>query len=115
MKARAFCFTFNNYGLLDEDAIQALDYDYLVYGREIAPETGTRHLQGYIHFPTSRSVKAVGALFKQWHTEVARADSKANYDYCTKGGDYFEKGNRPKSRKEASEIGAQAEKEKWND
>lgn len=113
MKARAFAFTFNNYQLLDEEAIQALDYDYLIYGREIAPETGTRHLQGYIHFPTTRSVKAMGAKFA-WHLEPAKADSKANYDYCSKSGDFFEKGVRPKSRQEAAEIGAKAEKEKWS-
>jgi len=113
-RARAFTFTFNNYGLLDEEAVQQLECQYLVYGREIAPETGTPHLQGYIYFKNPRYVKAVGAMFKQWHTEVAKADSKINRDYCTKSGDFYEKGDRPKTTKEASEIGAAAEKAKWS-
>lgn len=107
-KARAFCFTFNNYSLLDENAIQELDCDYLVYGREIAPTTQTRHLQGYIHYPTPRSVKKVGGLFK-WHIEVAHGDAKSNYAYCTKSGDFYEKGSQPKSASD----GGQMEKDRW--
>lgn len=41
-------FTLNNYGADDEERIQGATelYQYCVYGREVAPGTGTRHLQG---------------------------------------------------------------------
>lgn len=49
---RRICFTLNNYGEEDERRIktEAHRYKYAVYGRETAPTTGTRHLQGYINF-----------------------------------------------------------------
>jgi len=112
MRARAFVFTFNNYGVLDEEAVQQIDCQYLVYGREVGAENGTRHLQGYLYFKNPRYVKAIGAMFK-WHVEPAKSDSKCNYEYCTKSGDFYEKGERPKTTKEASEIGAAAEKARW--
>jgi len=113
-KARAFCFTLNNPSITDETNIEALDYNYLVYGREIAPTTGTAHLQGYIQFKNPRGVKAIGGLFK-WHVEPAKGDSKVNYDYCTKSGNYVEKGARPKTKKEAAILGGEEEKKIWGE
>lgn len=46
-----WCFTLNNYTHQEEAALEALvesgALTYLVYGREVAPSTGTPHLQGY--------------------------------------------------------------------
>lgn len=44
------CFTLNNYGEDDETRIQGSTdlYQYAIYGRETAPNTGTRHLQGNV-------------------------------------------------------------------
>lgn len=49
---RRICFTLNNYNGEDEQRIQneTARYKYAIYGRETAPTTGTRHLQGYINF-----------------------------------------------------------------
>ncbi|AMH87652.1 replication-associated protein [Pacific flying fox associated cyclovirus-2] len=47
---RRYVFTLNNYGPEDESRLANLDGRYLVYGREVAPTTGTKHLQGYINF-----------------------------------------------------------------
>lgn len=58
---------------------------YMIYQLEIAPSTGTPHLQGYIRFD---GVKR-GGTFKRWlrpeaHIEKARGDEQSNKDYCSK-------------------------------
>lgn len=55
-RLKRVCFTLNNYTEEDEQRIQAgvEFYRYAVYGRELAPTTGTRHLQGM------RAIQAVG-------------------------------------------------------
>lgn len=53
---RAWCFTINNYTQADIDAILALDHSRimrLAVGKEVAPSTGTPHLQGYVRFKKS--------------------------------------------------------------
>lgn len=91
-KYRNFVFTWNNYTESDEAYLQELPYKYLVYGREVAPTTGTLHLQGAIHFKNQRSFNAVRKLFKGQHVEIAR-DFEASIEYCKKDGDYFERGD----------------------
>ena len=59
-KGRNYCFTLNNYTELEEAALLSLAKDgnhftYIVFSREIAPETGTPHLQGYFEFENPRS------------------------------------------------------------
>lgn len=112
MKSRAFCFTFNNYTPEDEASLQGLECEYLVYGREKAPETGTPHLQGYLYFKNQRSVKSMGAMYA-WHLEPAKTDAKTNRTYCTKDGDFYERGNRPLTSQEKSELANEAKKEQW--
>lgn len=58
---------------------------YMIYQLEIAPTTGTPHLQGYVRFD---GVKR-GATVKRWlrpeaHLEKARGDEKSNKEYCSK-------------------------------
>ena len=55
----SYCFTCNNYTDLDIKQLKELTYTYLVYGHEIAPTTGTPHLQGYVHFASQRTMKAL--------------------------------------------------------
>nr|QJI53602.1 MAG: replication associated protein [Circoviridae sp.] len=57
-RLKRICFTLNNYTEEDEQRIQqSVDlYQYAIYGREVAPGTGTRHLQGidYSRLPRPR-------------------------------------------------------------
>lgn len=43
-----WCFTLNNYTLKEYEALQNQECRYLLMGKEIAPTTGTPHIQGYI-------------------------------------------------------------------
>jgi len=108
---RGWCFTLNNYTLLDEDNIQHVLTSfarYVIYGREVAPETGTPHLQGYVYFNNARQRKAVSRLLPRARLDVANGTAQQNRKYCTKEGDFFEYGEIPIERTEARMRGGVA-------
>lgn len=110
-KSRAFVFTWNNYAEESEATLEKLGSTYLVYGREIAPETGTPHLQGYVYFKNPRHVGSVRKALKGAHVEKALGSSDSNYTYCTKGGDFIELGVKPLSPKEKGKK----EQDRWRE
>jgi len=71
------------------------DVEYLLYGREIAPTTGVRHLQGYIVFVARKSFSVVRGLLPGAHLERAKGNHKQNVEYCRKEGDFVEFGVAP--------------------
>lgn len=107
-KSRAFIFTRNNY--VDTNFEDALECRYICYGKEVAPTTGTPHLQGYVYFVNARSLRAVRTLFSGCHVEIARGDAASNKVYCEKGGDFTERGDPPASQLEKGD----AEKARWD-
>lgn len=88
-KATAVCFTYNNPTIEADklrDVFVAQGSDYLVFQREIAPDTGTPHFQGYAHFPRQRRF---GPRFRGCFPEpiwltAAKGSPAANRVYCTK-------------------------------
>ena len=93
-KYRRWAFTINNYDAEEpwrtaETLSEQKTIKYLVVGRELAPTTGTRHLQGYIEYFSCRSFNGVTRhIFSMFngnaHVEVAHSSIKENVDYCTK-------------------------------
>lgn len=85
-----YCFAFTLFESTPEreQGLQAIKHRYLVYGRETAPSTGTKHLQGAIYVPNPRS--ALG-LWKEitklgFKGDVKPAiDPESLYQYCKKG------------------------------
>ncbi|UPW41889.1 replication associated protein [Dipodfec virus RodF1_112] len=99
-KARSYCFTINNYTEEDIQRLDNIQCKYIVYGKEVAPSTGTRHLQGYIQFRNMRSFNALkNDLGNHVHLERAMGSPQQNIEYCTKDGDWKERGERPKQGK----------------
>eukprot|EP01047_Picozoa_sp_COSAG01_P073326 COSAG01_NODE_11924_length_1834_cov_656.183862_3_plen_264_part_01 len=95
-KFRPYAFTWNNYTQENEAFLAELKCQYLVYGHEIAPTTGTPHLQGYVYFKNLRSVSGVRKEFKGCSIEPAIADADPNRVYCTKDAtDIVERGTKP--------------------
>lgn len=90
----AWTFTLNNYTEDDIAQLQALDCKYMVFGKEIAPETGTPHLQGYVYFKSERYFNGVRKLFK-WHVEPAKGSPSSNLCYAGKDSNPYIKGDRP--------------------
>lgn len=90
MTSRAYCFTLNNY---TEDDIALLSVinekiRFICWGQEIAPETGTPHLQGYVEFKTPlriAGIKKLNVSFARMHLEVRRGTRDEAKAYCAKG------------------------------
>jgi len=88
-KSRAWLFTLNNY--TDVDIQQVTDAataaEFCVVGKEIAPVTGTPHLQGYIYFKNARALSALTKYVSRAHFISANGTPLQNCIYCKKGGD----------------------------
>lgn len=87
-QTRYWCLTLNNY---DEEDLQRWDQvvssgkaDYLCYQQEVAPSTGTPHLQGYVVFPKLLRLSGVKKLFGAVHAVRANGTPSSNRDYCSK-------------------------------
>ena len=106
---RAWCFTLNNYTQVDEDHIQSIVKNqarYIVYGREIGPENGVPHLQGYIYFDHAKQRKAVARLLPKAYLTVANGTAEQSRVYCTKqDDDFYEFGVIPMERSVAQRKG----------
>jgi len=88
-----WCFTIFNYTQEIVNALQAMDCEYIVFGKEICPTSGKKHLQGYIEFPVRKRFAAVRALFPPaTHLEPRKrgASSLQAANYCKKGNNYVE-------------------------
>lgn len=110
MKARAYTFTLNNYTDEDIDFFTKLDCKYIVYGKEKAPTTGTPHLQGYVYFANPRSFESVRKL-RTWHLSIARGSPDQNFNYCSKDGEVYERGEKPKD----PSAQGQTERDRWSE
>jgi hypothetical protein len=109
---RGFVFTWNNYPPDYETTLDTINCRYIVAGEEVAPTTGTPHLQGYLYLPSGKTVSAARRILPGAHIEPARGSPKQADDYCRKGeGKIYSRGVRPKTQEEK---GAQ-EKQRWED
>lgn len=96
-RGNRWLFTLNNYSPQDLDYDTWLylpqnDIAYLVVGREVAPSTGTPHLQGYIRFHHRKRLTQVVALIPRAHWTVANGSEEQNRTYCSKGAGVEERG-----------------------
>lgn len=65
---RNFCFTLNNYSAADIDLFLSFEHmQYVVIAKEIAPETGTPHLQGYMELATQQRFSSLKKAFPRVH------------------------------------------------
>lgn len=107
---RAFCFTLNNYE--DSDLLTELPdkFSMYCYAEEIAPTSGTPHLQGFLRCKTTVTVSALSKYFdKRAHVEPMRGTYKQNETYCSKSGRLVILGEIPMEKA----VKGQLEKERW--
>lgn len=78
-----YAFTHNNYTDKEEKYWQGeFDCVYLIYSNEIAPSTGTPHLQGYFVLANPRTLKSLNKEFNnRCHFEITYGSPQANYNY----------------------------------
>jgi len=91
-RSREWVFTINNYNADDREHIgaNALGFcTYLCYQPELAPTTGTPHLQGYLCLTTPRTLRGVKQVcfdterLRGVHLEIARGTKQQCKDYCS--------------------------------
>lgn len=117
-RVRGWVFTINN--PTDEDehwVFNLFNYSsYVVAGRETAPTTGTKHLQGFVYFANQRTFKGVQQLLPHGaHIEPKseRSTFKQCSDYCKKDNDFFEAGILPMDQQAKGEKGKADARERW--
>lgn len=93
-RSRAWAFTINNFEDEDKKKLCDLDCQYIVFGEERGEE-GTPHLQGYVYFKTLKSLKQLKKVVERGHYEVAKGSAEQNRVYCTKDGEFVERGEMP--------------------
>lgn len=108
---KSWCFTLNNYTADDEDNLQQLDCRFILYGHEIAPTTGTPHLQGYVVWNASKRLSGCRVQNPRCNWLLCKGDSTSNIKYCSKGTDIYRRGDPPKT-KEQSGLD---ERQRWKD
>jgi len=107
LQKRTWCFTLNNYTEDDcKNILEWTDTKYIIFGKEIAPETGTPHLQGYVVFNSGIRLTTLKNKHAKMHWEAAKGNAAQNYKYCSKGGLFTEKGEipRPGTRTDIAEA-----------
>lgn len=118
---RCWVFTHNNYTDTDVDFWKNYDKaTYMVFGKEIAPTTGTPHLQGFFSFPNARTHSVVKKEIPKVWFQPAYAPASAAI-YTKKDGDIYERGERPvhdqkeNGKRNWAEIKALAEEGKFDE
>jgi len=77
---------------------RADQFKYAVFGREICPTTGKKHLQGYVNTRSPKDLSVLKKLFPKAHLEICGGNPDQNRRYCIKDGDYVEYGECPIGR-----------------
>jgi len=115
IRARSWVFTFNNY--TEEDIVKIKSYPcrYMVFGRELAPTTGTPHLQGYFNFKNAKAFSTLVKEFPGCWFHVADGTAAQNREYCSKDADFVEVGECPSDAKQGSERGGEANRQRHID
>jgi len=96
-RARSWCFTHSNYTDEDINFWQNINCRFIMYGKEVAPTTGTPHLQGFIMFEKAMRFGPLKKLFpKGVNFRACNGSPQQNIDYVSKDGELYERGERPK-------------------
>lgn len=83
--------------------VEATICTYVCYGVEVAPTTGTRHLQCYFVFDSRVTLGFLRDVIGNHHFEVCRGTHTQNVDYCKKAGEWFEYGVPPAEKGQRSD------------
>lgn len=119
---RTWCFTLNAYTEEELDVLMDEDNDdiqYICFGKEVAPTTGTPHLQGWVHFKQRVSMAICKGKLggRRFHVESCKGNYEQNELYCRKtreeddvpNDDVYCRGTLPMDRKAKGD----SNKERW--
>lgn len=113
-RARRFSCVLNNYTPAEEACFREAWGQltkFRIFGKEVAPTTGTPHLQAYWETKSLMSIKglhkkiaALQGTPSRWGIKVSIGDGASNVAYCSKDGDVFQEGVVPKGQGKRSDI-----------
>lgn len=83
MQSKHHMFTYNNYKDPEEPS-EWPDVEYIVWQEEVAPDTGTPHLQGYVFFCKKKRLSELKSINSLVHWEVKRGSAEQARAYCMK-------------------------------
>lgn len=100
LQSRRWILTWNNYPPDWKAIVQKLHenkvLEFMAGGQEIAPTTGTPHIQGFFVIPKKKSLVGLKPLIPSaWRIEKMNGRLKDNVNYCGKDGELWEVGKRP--------------------
>lgn len=95
--AKRWCFTLNN--PLEGESLDPELVQYAIVGEETAPDTGTRHFQGFVIWNKQIRLSACKKILPRAHWEIAKGSVEQNITYCSKDGEFQEIGDRPINKK----------------
>jgi len=107
VRSRGWCFTLNNYTDAEINILKNINSVYIIFGKELAPTTGTPHLQGYVYLPNQRTKKSLIKEVPRASWQKAHGTGHANFEYCSKeDAEFYEHGVRPRQgeRSDIAEI-----------
>lgn len=88
-RARRFCLTLNNWS--EEEYFKLHEHmntkTFWIIGKEVG-ESGTPHLQCYVEHKNPMSFKTIKNWNGRLHIEKAKGSRRANYNYCSKDGNF---------------------------
>lgn len=94
-QSRGWTWTLNNYTDQELEDLAEFQCCYVIFGKEVAPTTGTPHLQGYFYFPKKATFKLVRSMLPRASFRKSKGSPADNIRYCSKDGDVYEYGERP--------------------
>ncbi|XP_022701712.1 uncharacterized protein LOC111267634 isoform X1 [Varroa jacobsoni] len=106
LRFRRAAWTLNNYTEEELKNIKenVTQFRYIIWGYEIAPNTGTKHLQGYAATEKPSTLDRFKALLSdRAHIEIAKASEEKNREYCIKSG-HFEEFGRINSQGQRNDL-----------
>lgn len=118
-KSRAWVFTINNWTEDEFYLVKNTTCTYLVMGKEIAPTTGTPHLQGFVYFKALKSMASIKAAAGWARASLRIKSANSTFaqaaDYCKKEGQFVELGECPAELAAARAAGGASTADKWRE
>ena len=88
-RAASWVFTVNNYKPEHVIMLQSLSCSFMVFGYEVAPSTGTSHLQGYFEVKEGTRRATLSKRLPPCWFDTAVGDNYQNIAYCLKSGKFW--------------------------
>lgn len=95
-RCRSWNVVINNPTPEDWDDCIELDCRYYIWAQEVAPDTDTDHIQGFMMFEHAKTMETVKDLLPRAHLEAVTETPHKAAHYCKKDGLYTEFGDPPK-------------------